>query len=318
MTSIKDFKEGDSISGIYLVNNVVKGKTNNGSDYLSIKLQDSSGEIDAKIWQVSAEQMNDIKNGVFIDLVANVIKYREALQLKVESTKVVAESDVNLENFVKKAPIEKNDLRNELQQFIYEIDDRIINIIVSEMIKKYEPELLNYPAAAKIHHAYGSGLLYHIVSMLRLAQALINLYPSLNKNYLYAGIILHDLGKIEELSGVVATEYTTKGKLLGHISIIHSQIQKIAEEINEQDSEQVMIVEHLVLSHHGKYEYGSPVLPMIKEAEILTYIDNIDARMDTLENALESVEPGNFSTRLYALDNRSFYKPINGNSKGEK
>lgn len=311
MVNVVDFNEGDYIKGTYLVGNVTKGKTNNGSDYLSLKLQDSSGEIDAKIWQVSAEQMKEIVNGVFIYIEANVIKYRDALQLKIDSTKIVSESDVDVDRFIRSAPIEKTDLRNELQQFIYEIDDRIINSVVTEMVKKYEDKLVDYPAAAKIHHAYHSGLIYHIVSMLRLAKALISLYPTLNKNYLYAGVILHDLGKIEELSGVLATEYTTKGKLLGHISIVHSQIESIAQEIGEEDSEQVMILEHLVLSHHGKLEYGSPVLPLTKEAEILTFIDNIDARIDTLDKALETVEPGSFSPRLFALDNRSFYKPKN-------
>jgi len=311
MENISKFNEGDHIKGVYLVSNVTKGKTNNGSDYLSIKFQDATGEIDAKLWQVSAEQMQEIINGAFVYIEGNVIKYRDALQLKVDSTKVVAESEVDITRFIKSAPVDKSDLRNELQQFIYEIDDRIINVIVTEMVKKYEAQLVEYPAAAKIHHAYNGGLIYHIVSMLRLAKALLNLYPSLNKNYLYAGIILHDLGKIEELSGVLATEYTVKGKLLGHISIIHSQIQRIAEDINEQDSEQVIILEHLVLSHHGKYEYGSPVLPLIKEAEILTFIDNIDARMDTLDNALETVEPGTFTPRLFALENRAFYKPKN-------
>ena len=309
MIMIKDFKEGDHIEGVYLASTVTKGKTSNGSDYLNVKVQDASSELDAKIWQVTPEQMNEIVTGCFIKIEANVIKYREMLQLKIESVATVAREDVDLANYIKQAPKTAVELRNELQQFIYEIDDRIINTIVSEMVKKHEDKLLEYPAASKVHHAYHSGLIYHIVSMLNLAKALIALYPTLNKNYLYAGIILHDLGKMEELTGVVATEYTNRGRLLGHISIVHSQIQKIAEEINEQDSEQVMIIEHLVLSHHGKYEFGSPVLPMIKEAEILTYIDNIDAKMDAMEKALENVPPGSFSPRLFALDNRSFYKP---------
>ncbi|MDF9866611.1 3'-5' exoribonuclease [Bacilli bacterium PM5-3] len=311
MKNINEFNEGDHIKETYLVGNVTKGKTNNGSDYLSIKFQDSTGEIDAKVWQASAEQMKEIVSGAFVYIEANVIKYRDSLQLKVDSTKIIAESEVDVSRFIKTAPADKHDLRNELQQYIYEIDDRIINTVVTEIIKKYEVELIEYPAAAKIHHAFNSGLIFHIVSMLRIAKALVTLYPTLNKNYLYAGVILHDLGKIEELSGVLATEYTTKGKLLGHISIVHSQIQKIAEDINEQDSEQVMILEHLVLSHHGKLEFGSPILPLTKEAEILTFIDNIDARMDTMEKALENVEPGSFTPRLFALDNRSFYKPKN-------
>ncbi|MEG0686993.1 MAG: HD domain-containing protein, partial [Erysipelotrichales bacterium] len=193
--------------------------------------------------------------------------------------------------------------------YIYELDDKIINSVVTSVVKLYDDQLVEYPAASKIHHAYHGGLLYHVVSMLRLAKAIIGLYPVLNKNYLYAGIILHDLGKIEELSGVLATEYTTKGKLLGHISILHAQVAAIAKELGYEDSEQVMILEHLILSHHGRLEYGSPVLPMIREAEILTYIDNIDARMDTINRVLEGVEPGSFAPREFSLDNRTFYKP---------
>lgn len=309
MKNIIEFTEGEQIKGTYLVNNVTRGKTNNGSDYLSIKLQDATKDIDAKLWQVSQQQMDEIKNGSFIYVEANVIKYRDALQLKIDSTKIVEQKDVDITRFIKSAPIDKLDLRNELQQYIYEIDDRIINTIVTEMINKYESELTEYPAASKIHHAYHSGLIFHIVSMLRLAKSLITLYPVLDKNYLYAGIILHDLGKIEELSGVLATEYTTKGKLLGHISILNSQIQSVAQKIGEQDSEQVMLLEHLVLSHHGRLEYGSPVLPLTREAEILTYIDNIDARMDTLNRIFADVKPGEFAQREFSLDNRTFYKP---------
>ena len=308
MTNVIDFNEGDQIKGIYLLNNVTKGKTSNGSDYLSVKVQDATKDIDGKIWQATESQLETIVSGKFVQIQANVIKYRDTLQLKIEKCELVDESQVDVNRFVKSAREEVADLRNELQQYLYEIDDRIVNLVVSNLLKIYDEKLQSYPAASKIHHAYHGGLLFHVVSMLRIAKSLINLYPSLNKNYLYAGIIIHDLGKAEELSGVVATEYTTKGKLLGHISMIHSQVHNIAKEIGEEDSEQVMILEHLVLSHHGKLEFGSPVLPMTREAEILTFIDNIDARMDTFDRIYEGVEPGEFTQREYSLENRAFYK----------
>lgn len=309
MMQINAFKEGDSIKGTYLVNMVTKGKTNNNSDYLSIKLQDKTGEIDAKLWNVSKEQFEGIVKGSFLYVEANVISYRDALQLKIDVANIVSSANINIDDFVKVAPVSKEELRNQLQQYIYQIDDRVINMIVASLLKQYENKILDYPAASRNHHAYGSGLIYHIVSMLKLAEAIAGLYPILNKNYLYAGVILHDIGKVEELSGPVATEYTNKGKLLGHISILVSQIEVVAKELGVSDSEQVMLLQHIILSHHGKYEYGSPVLPMLKEAEILTYIDNIDARMSTLETLLENVEPGSFSPRSLALENRSFYKP---------
>lgn len=310
---IATFKEGDTLKGTYLANMVTKGKTNNGSDYLSIKLQDKSGEIDAKFWNVSKKQLEDIVKGRYLYVQANVIKYRETLQLKIDQIELVQSEDINVEDFVKTAPIAKEILRNELQEYIEVIDDRIIYQVVSNLVNKYETKIIEYPAASRNHHAFASGLIYHVVSMLKLAKSLVELYPSLNKDYLYAGIILHDIGKTIELSGPVATEYTTKGKLLGHISILAAQIEVVAQELGVDESEQVMILEHIVLSHHGKLEYGSPVLPLIKEAEILTFIDNIDARMNSIEQILENVEPGNFSQKSFALENRTFYKPKENN-----
>lgn len=306
---INTLKENDRVEAIFLLGNVNKGKTSNGADYLSLLLQDSSGEIDAKLWQVTPEQLQAVKNGAFALINGNVISYRNKLQLKVEKLELVDQTKVNMDDFVKKAPVEIKDLRNELQQYIYKIDNGIINKVVSLLIKKYEQDLLVYPAAARIHHAYQGGLLHHVVSMLKVADALINLYPELDKNYLYAGIILHDLGKIEELNGVVATEYTLKGKLIGHISIIYSQIHDIACELGVEDSEEVILLEHIVLAHHGKLEYGSPVLPLTREAEVLTFIDNLDARMNSLARELDNIEPGDFTPKLFALENRSFYKP---------
>jgi len=176
------------------------------------------------------------------------------------------------------------------------------------MIKKYQPEILVFPAASKNHHDYASGLLDHVVSMLRLGKAICDLYPTLNKDLIYSGIILHDIGKVKELSGPIATTYTIEGNLLGHISIMVDEIGQAAKEL-EIDGEEVTILKHIVLSHHGKEEWGSPKKPMIQEAEILHYIDNVDAKMNMLTRALSKTKPGEFTERLFALDNRSFYKP---------
>ena len=144
--------------------------------------------------------------------------------------------------------------------------------------------------------------------MLRIANAICELYPSLNKDLLFSGITLHDLGKTIELSGPVVPEYTVEGKLLGHISISQAIIKETADEMHIS-GEEVVLLQHMILAHHGKNEYGSPVLPQIKEAEVLYLIDNMDARINMLDKALETVEPGSFSKRVFALENRAFYKP---------
>lgn len=164
------------------------------------------------------------------------------------------------------------------------------------------------PAATRNHHEFMSGLAYHVVSMLHLAKSIANLYPSLNTDLLYAGIILHDLGKVRELSGPIDTEYTIEGKLIGHISIIASEIHQAANELGIE-GEEVMLLEHIVLSHHGKGEWGSPKPPLLREAEIIHYIDNLDAKMNMMDRALQKVEPGQFSERIMPLENRTFYRP---------
>lgn len=151
--------------------------------------------------------------------------------------------------------------------------------------------MLTYPAASKNHHEYASGLAHHIVSMLQIARELSKLYPQINKDLLYAGIILHDLGKLKELSGVVTTTYTLEGKLLGHIPMMVEEIGLMAREL-QIEGEEVLILQHLVLSHHGKAEWGSPTPPLVREAEILHLIDLIDAKMNMLNRSLDKVKPG--------------------------
>ena len=143
---------------------------------------------------------------------------------------------------------------------------------------------------------------------LKVAESFCTLYPTLNKDLLYSGITLHDLGKTIELSGPVVPEYTLEGKLLGHISISNAMIKETANKLHIE-GEEVTLLQHMILAHHGKNEYGSPVLPQIKEAEILYLIDNIDARMAMMDKALETVEYGKFTKRVFSLENRALYKP---------
>ena len=144
--------------------------------------------------------------------------------------------------------------------------------------------------------------------MIKVAIALCSIYPSINRDYLLAGVILHDLGKIEELTSPVVTEYTTQGKLLGHISIMDARLLEIGKQLNLEDSEELLILRHMVLSHHGQQEFGSPVRPETIEAEMPNLIDNIDARINIIEKALSEIKEGEFTQKIFALDNRTFYK----------
>jgi len=177
------------------------------------------------------------------------------------------------------------------------------------LLNKYENPFFIFPAASKNHHAYISGLAHHVCTMLDLAKQMIVIYPNINKDLLYSGIILHDLGKIIELSDHLAPEYTTMGKLIGHISICFQEIKTVADEYQIY-TEEIQLLQHLILSHHGLLEYGSPKTPMILEAEVLHLIDLFDSRVNMITDELKQVEKDEFTKRMYALDGRSFYKHL--------
>ncbi|MFV0394891.1 MAG: HD domain-containing protein [Coprobacillaceae bacterium] len=311
MNKINTLKSGDD--GVLveaIINHVVSGKTSgaNRSTYLSIVLQDDTGTIDAKLWSATQEQVDTLLTGTVVQVKGDIIKYNEDRQMKIIKANVVASDPDEQVKFLKKAPVDAEVMMNKIKSYLDTIENLKIHQITRELFNTNFEKLRLYPAASKNHHEYVSGLAHHMYGMLRLAESLCMLYPSLNKDLLYAGVILHDLGKTVELSGPVVPEYTLEGKLLGHISISQAMIKQTADAMHI-DGEEVTLLQHMILSHHGKNEFGSPVLPMLKEAEILYMIDNFDARMAMLDKALETVEPGAFTKRVFSLENRNFYKP---------
>lgn len=306
---LSDYKIGDTFDGFLLIKDARKGTASNGKPFLTLFFVDATGEIDAKLWDVSDEDVATFIPEKIVGIVGDINEFRGMAQMRVKSIRPTqVTDDVHVADFLEKSPIDKDLLRDELMETIFEMTNPNLQRIVRAFVTKYSDDLFVYPAASKIHHAFVSGLAYHIVSMLKIGRALCNIYPELNKDLLYAGIILHDIGKLHELSGVVSTTYTVKGTLLGHIPIMMAEIQDVAEEL-QIDSEEVTILQHLILSHHGKPEWGSARTPLVREAEILHLIDLIDAKMNMLDRALGKIEPGEFTERLFAMDNRSFYKP---------
>ena len=314
MKLIKEFVENEKVKQCFLVNNVTKGITTKGSAYYNVVLQDSSGTIEGKKWEIVDGDEAVLKIGNIVEIEGDVLLYKGGNQLKIVNAKICEDKDIDVTMFVQSAPIAKSDMQKTLFEYIEKIEDVDVKLIVEEIIKNNYISFCNYPAASKNHHEYASGLLYHTIGMLKLAEAMCDLYPTLNKSLLYGGVILHDVGKTVELSGPIVPKYTTQGKLLGHISIIQAEIKKVSDKL-AITSEIPVLLQHMVLSHHGEYEFGSPVLPMIKEAEILTYIDNIDARMNIMDKALAQVEEGEFTSRQFALEDRMFYKPFSKEKK---
>ncbi|MBR5755306.1 MAG: HD domain-containing protein [Erysipelotrichaceae bacterium] len=305
---VKDFNEGERITTNLLISQMLKGTTNSGAPYLTLVLQDSTKSIDAKLWDVKPEIEKELEVGKIYEFELEIIRYRNNLQAKILKVLPIPQTEQNIEDFAFKSPISKEDLRGNIQEGINLINNENIAKIVSSALNYYENDIYEYPAAVRIHHNFVGGLATHTSGMIKLAIALCNLYPSIDRDYLIAGVILHDLGKIEELSSAVASEYTTQGKLLGHISIMDARLLEFGQQLGLEDSEELLILRHMVLSHHGQPDFGSPVRPETLEAEMLNFIDNIDARVNIIDKALADKKEGEFTDKLFALDNRQFYK----------
>ncbi|OCS86035.1 3'-5' exoribonuclease YhaM [Caryophanon latum] len=309
MAAITTLQPGEAVDHTLFIKQSTKSVTTAGKPFMTLILQDKSGDIEAKLWDTNEEHERTYAAETIVHVSGEIHDYRGKNQLRIKAIRVVGpEEGISISDLVPSSSVPKEELYDELTQFFFEIRNANIARITRYIMKEFKEDILVFPAATKNHHDYISGLLDHMVSMLRLGKAICDLYPTLNRDLLYAGIMLHDIGKVRELSGPIATTYTVEGNLLGHISIMVTEVAKAAASLNIE-GEEVMLLQHLVLSHHGQEEWGSPKRPMIQEAEILHYIDNIDAKMNMLTRVLNKTQPGQFSERVFALDNRAFYKP---------
>ena len=283
----------------------------NGKTFIAFTFQDTSGTIDGKFWDASAEEVERFVAGRVVALSGKREVYQGNPQVKITQLRLAKPeepSDPTL--YMERAPMKKEDMETEINQTLFEITNPHWNRIVRFLLTKYQKEFFDYPAAKRNHHAYASGLAFHTTSMLRLGKSIVKEYPELNAALLYAGIILHDLGKVIELSGAMSTEYTLAGNLVGHLVLVDEEITKACLSLKIDDqNEDVIILRHMVLAHHGLLEYGSPIRPRIMEAEILHQIDNLDASMQMMLTSIRQTEPGGYTDRIFGMDNRSFYVP---------
>ena len=309
MKMISELTDHEHVEGQFLVGSVSKGVNTVGGSYFSVELRDASGQITAKKWDATIADEQIFVSGNVISLVGETNKYKEQLQLKILSAELVPLEDIAVERFVKAPPISKDQLIKRFKDHVASIKNEDCQKILAYFMNKFGDNLFSYPAAVSIHHEYSSGLLMHSVSMADLATYLCPIYD-VDHDLIVTGCLLHDMGKLIELEGPIVYKYSTEGKLLGHISIMVAEIRKAADEL-KLTSEIPLLLEHMVLSHHGQPDFGSPVLPLTKEALLLSLIDNLDSKMVVVNKALSEVEPGAFSNKVFPLDNRSFYKPKN-------
>ncbi|MDH6363517.1 3'-5' exoribonuclease [Enterococcus sp. PF1-24] len=311
MKKIAELKLDEQFENFVLIKNADVRIAKNQKKFIAFTFQDASGTVDGKFWGATEEQIQQFVAGKVVHLTGKREVYQGNPQVKILQLRLTKVGEpANPDEYMEKAPITKEAMQEEFNQTLFEITNARWNRIVRYLVNKYQKEFFDFPAAKRNHHAYAGGLAFHTLSMLRMAKAITKEYPQLNAPLLYAGVILHDLGKIFELSGPVGTEYTVAGNLIGHLVLVDEEIIKACGELKIDDqAEDVLLLRHMVLAHHGLLEYGSPIRPRIMEAEVLHQIDNLDASIQMMTSAVEQTEAGQYTERIFGLDNRSFYVP---------
>ncbi len=308
-----------AVEGFCLVKSVQVKSNVKGADYLDFILADAGGEINAKLWDYSTATHGLYSMGDIIKVRGTINLWKDIEQLKIDRIRHKRdEDDVDMSAIVPSAPVDGEELYRSIYEFAGGFADPELARLTQYLLRTRKDAIACYPAALKLHHAQRCGLMFHTSTMLDVAKKVVEvykpLYPELSSDLVYCGIILHDIAKTEELvvgELGVATAYSTRGQLIGHISMGVSMVEQAAAELQISE-ELTTLISHILLSHHGQPDFGSPKFPMFPEAEIVSDIDMLDARMYEMFDALGAVKIGDFTERQWAMDNRQLYRHGHG------
>lgn len=296
------------VEGFCLLKSVDKKTSSKGDTYLDITLADREGEINAKLWNYS-EALGTYEANTIVKVRGTISQYNGQDQFRIEKMRVANEKDnVDPADFVKSANYSAEDMFNQLYAIANGFNDEELKTLVTSILSENREAMLYWPAAFKLHHAVRGGLLMHVLSIVRLAQAVCKVYPFVDEELLLSGAILHDIAKLKEFVVAdtgVATGYSIKGNLIGHLAEGAIMVREAAKRlgISEETSN---LVEHMLLSHHGEPEFGAAVRPLFLEAELLSELDLMDSRIYEIKEALLNTAEGEFSQKMWAMDNRKF------------
>ncbi len=313
---INEFELGDDVADIFILTQAQQSQSKNGP-YWRLEFSDSSGSMGGKIWSPKSQAYPDLAAGQMVFVKAKVSSYRDELELSaIDGLRAITDAEkklLNISDFMPASPYKQDDMFAELQALCkkhlsYRPWKKFISsLFEDEEIKK---AFCSSPAAKSMHHAYASGLLEHSLSVARLSMLIAQNYPETDRQLLLCAAICHDLGKCWEYTSDMVIDYTTAGRLIGHINLV---MEKLAPFLKKSKLDDYLVehFHHLILSHHGEYEYGAPKLPATAEALILHYADNIDAKLQQLEASLSHIPKGEagWSAWIPSMQ-RSFYQPM--------
>lgn len=314
-----DYHDGEEMDLVALLKQVEPRTSQRGQRYLALIFSDQSGTLRGNLWQATKQDLATFTPGTLVQITGRRTTYHGQAQVTLDNLQVIgANEGYDLSQFVHSAPIPVAKLEAGINQKLFAIANPTWNRIVRYLLSKWHDRFFAYPAGKSNHHAVRAGLAFHTYTMLQDAERLCQVYPQLDHSLLYAGCILHDMGKVIELSGPVSTQYTKNGNLVGHLVLIDEQIVLAAQHLGlDESSENLLLLRHMVLAHHGRLDYGSPKQPALLEAEVLHRIDDLDATVYAITAALQKTQPGHFTNPIPAQENRRFYRPQHDQALGK-
>jgi 3'-5' exoribonuclease len=283
-------RENREITGFFVAGWKQVRTGRDGGRYFALTLQDHTGQIEARMWEI--DEAGEFEAGDVVKVLGEVNRFNEKLQIKVKKIRRAAPGEYDLGDFVPRSERDVAEMWTELEQWAASLRDPDLKALVEAFLNDAEiaVALKQAPAAKSMHHAWMGGLLEHVLSLMGVCELAAQHYPNIDRDLLLTGVVLHDIGKLRELSWGTSFDYTLEGQLLGHITIGIGMIEQKIAGIPDFPASKRLLVEHLVLSHHGEYEFGSPKLPMTPEAILLHYLDNLDAKMQTVRSELAKAE----------------------------
>lgn len=309
--SIRDMVPGDKVEGFYLLKEAYQKVSSNGKPFLSAVIADKTGTIDVKVWDYSGPVGAQEDIGKVVKIRGDVSEFKGSPQLSLSNVRMaLPEDNCDTSRLVAVAPIDRDETLEKVRALIASLEDSDYRQVAQRMLETHLEAFRSIPAAKSVHHSFLSGLLMHTANMLQLADFLAGLYPQvIDRSLLLTGTLLHDFAKEIEFQfselGIV-TDYSLKGQLLGHLVMGAQEVSNVCTELGTPE-EKSLLLQHMILSHHGEPEFGAAVRPEFAEAELLSYIDLVDSRMEIYSETLPSVPAGSFSGRIFALDKRIYH-----------
>jgi 3'-5' exoribonuclease len=306
-----DIRDRALVDSVFLVKEKITAMAKNGKPYLTLRLMDKSGEVDAKVWDNVDLLSASFDKDDFICVRSKASVYLGKMQLVISELRKVPEEEVLLADFLPETGRDMEEMKVELAGFIASMTDIHLKGLLTAFFEdiSFMEVYQSAPAAKGMHHVYLGGLIEHSLAVAKLVDRIAPLYEGVNRDLLIAGALLHDVGKVREMAYVRSFDYTDEGKLLGHIMIGVEMVREKISAISGFPVETAMLLQHMLLSHHGQYEFGSPKLPMTLEATILNYLDDLDSKINGIRTHVEK-EPENHTrwSSYHRLYDRYFYK----------